>query len=263
METEGDMKSLALLPIASLVLLAIACGGGDKESGEGTAAPTTVAASPASGGVSAEYRSAAPAAAEAALLIVDDLPSGWTGEPAAESTSDVSLTGMCAAFNTRDGFPGSIADASSDDLTGPGGQEASSGAAVFASAQVAQSTLDQLNSLVNTCRVQLIDVFSELFKQGYVEGGGELSDLTEVETSVSDLSYPALGDDSNAYRVTINATVGATKISSVIDVIIIRSGAMGASLTYFVIGEVDDEEEQSLVETVASKLEQADASLPR
>lgn len=257
------MKRLALVPIASLALLAIACGGGDEESTEGTAAPTTAVAGPTVAGVSAGYRSAAPAAAEAALLTVDDLPSGWTGEPATESTSDVSLKGVCAAFNAREGFPGSIADASSDELTGPGGQEASSGAAVFASAQVAQSTLDQVNSLVNTCRVQLIDVFSELFKQGYVEGGGELSDLTEVETSFLDLPFPALGDDSNAYRVTINSTLTATKISSVIDVIIIRSGAMGASLTYFVIGDIDDEEEQSLAETVASKLEQADASLPR
>ena len=128
---------------------------------------------------------------------------------------------------------------------------------------MAQSTLNQLDTLVRTCRVQLIDAFSELFKQGYVEDGGELSDLTEVETSFSDLSIPALGDDSSAYRVTINTTVGATKISAVIDVIIIRSGAMGASLTYFVTGEIDDEDEQSLANIVADKLEQADASLPR
>jgi len=257
------MKRLALVPIASLVLLAIACGGGDKESTEGTAAPTTAIAGPTGTDVSAEYRSAAPAAAQAALLTLDDLPSGWTGEPATQSASSINLQGECAVFNSGESLPGSIADSDSDDFTGPGGQQVSSGAAVFAGAEAAKSGLDELNRLIDKCHDQLTNAFEKLFKQGYVAGGGDLSDLTDIKTSFADLSFPQLGDASNAYRITITSTVSATKIPVVIDLLFMRSGAIDLFMTYLIVGKINDQDEQAVANIVADKLEQADTSLPR
>ncbi len=254
------MKRLALVPVAAAILLILSCGGDSDKSSDGTAAPTTAVAGT---DVSAPYRSAAPAVAKAAVLTLADLPSGWTGKPATQSASSINLQGECAVFNTNENLPGSIADSDSDDLTSPGLQQVSSGAAVFASAEAAKSGLDELNRLIDKCHDQLTNAFQELFKQGYVAGGGALSDLTDVKTSFVALSLPRLGDASNAYRITIISTVNATKIPAVIDVVFIRSGAMGAQMTNFIVGTIDDKEERDLAGIVASKLEQADASLPR
>lgn len=270
MERKASMRKSAIgLAVGALLLLAACGGNGDgapsagvtddgsvREEAELTPTPTVDPI---------EFSAAAQEAAELAVLTLDDFPPGWTREPAeddgADDETDLKLSEECEILN-QDSFPGEIASAESDDFTGPDDQEVSSGAAVFLTEDAAQDALDEFESAIQRCRSELRDEFERLAREGFEEGAGGVVELSALDASLSDLSFP-LGKSSAAFRVTVAGSVGELTFELSADFVIFREGKMLGGFIFLALGRPGIEEEQRLAELTAGKLEQANASLPQ
>src|SRR3990170_8946026 len=85
------------------------------------------------------YREAAEQAVGDAVLTLDDLPGDWTPSALGGVYTDLALTGDCALLNSRGaGFPGEVASADSEPLSGPADQELVSTVSAFTSTETAQ-----------------------------------------------------------------------------------------------------------------------------
>ena len=241
-------KTLVIVGILVLAAVASACRGAAGS------APTET---------SPEFRAAAQEAADSALLTLDDFPSGWTSAPPAADTDDsqLGLSKECSALELET-FPGQVAEAESDDFTGPDEQEVSSAISVFPTDDTAQEAVDAFNNAFDQCGKELEDALTRLIKEG--AEAGELPSEVELDlqVNVENLSFERFGDATVAYRIPVKASFIGITLEFTIDLVFMRDGRVAGGLFYFSLGEIDAEEEQQLAQAVADNLEQANASLP-
>lgn len=237
---------LVIIPVVAASLWMACDGGGGGISGE----------------VSEDFEAAAQAAAESAVLTLDDLPPGWTRLPSdEEDETDLELSEQCEILE-QDELPEEIASVDSDDFSGPEDQEVSSGVSVFPSEDVAQNALDEFNDALDRCSDELVEKFESLFVEGFVEGGGDPDDIQELNVSLDDLSFPDLGESSRAYRVRLEGVAEDVFFDFAFDIVIVREGRMAGGMFYLAAGGSDIDDEVELANIVADKLSEADASLP-
>lgn len=241
-------KTLVFAGILVLATVASACRGAAGS------APTET---------SPEFTAAAQEAAKSAVLTLDDFPPGWTGAPPDKSdNSNLGVSDECSALELET-FPGQVAEAESNEFTGPDEQEVSSAISVFPTDDAAQGAVDAFNDAFDQCRKELEDALTRLIKEG-AEEEAQLPEEVELDlqVNVENLSFERFGDATVAYRIPVKASFIGITLEFTIDLVFMREGKVAGGLFYFALGEVDTDEEAQLAETVADKLEQANASLP-
>ena len=177
--TPGSLWRLARFAaaLATLVVGLTSCGDASEtdQSAETAAEPSS--ASTAAGG---DAVSSLPSEDElaAGLLTIDDVPTGWAEFP--QDDSDDPLCGIriteLLGLNT-DSLPSATVEFAEDPDTGPAFGERVG----FVPSGRGEDVLPALDEAMNRC-------------------DGETDDGLDV--TVSDLSFPSLGDDSAAYRIT-------------------------------------------------------------
>jgi hypothetical protein len=133
---------------ASVCLLALVALGSVGCASRGDAGDAVVAAEMPASDEAAEGEADDLAAAEAALLTLDDLPSGWEADPADEPDGDVAIDDdveRCLGVDNDD----PLADApyaSSPTFTGPANEEVAASVTIAPSADVAVRAIEPLHS---------------------------------------------------------------------------------------------------------------------
>jgi hypothetical protein len=236
------LRPLLVVFIVSAVALVAACGGDDSPPSE---QPTPV--------LSEEELQAL---AESALLRLDDFPLGWVARP--PEADDDDLPDECQALIAEDELPGTLVEAESDEFIGPDEEEVSSSAAILVDAQMAQETMALLRGFLDECREPfrqaLLQYMDDLLAE---EEDDELltAILEGVEFSFQfdPLSFPALGDDSVAYRMQFGVEAWFISFDMYIDMIFMTVDRVGAALFFQTMDSVPDPEHQ---ETLARVVEE-------
>jgi hypothetical protein len=224
-----------------LVPLTFACGV------EGGTRTTVTDASPAP--TSAAKPSAADEAKlKSALLAVSDLPTGWTAAPAeaeGEGEGDESITPCGQNLDAYEDESGATAEASfqKSEL----GDQLFTGLASFASGEAASASAKKVNDIFTSC-----GTWSE-----------DDPDGTHYEYRAEPVSFPTLGEETFAFRLTINVTGSSdgTPISAqgAGNVITIRRGANLEVLLHLALGllgpaNLDSAETETIARKADTKL---------
>ncbi len=212
------------------------------------------------GGGTSAFEKAAENAVKAALLTPADLPPGWTAEPQdQDDQTDVEFTGECA-FYEEDEFPGSVATADSDELTGPQNQFVSTSAVAFKSEQEAADGLDEFIRLPDVCRRQLEDILTKTMSDSLAKEG--IADAN-VTVSVQDFAFPdQLGSSRGSYRVNFSWVAGGVPFSGSMDFVFWQEGRMIGGFVYMTFGDLNMPEERHVASLIDNKLKFAEPSLP-
>ncbi len=215
--------------------------------------------------VSDQYIQAAQQAAEAALITIDDLPQGWVADPQDEDSDEDEdnflFTGECQPLNDIDSLPGQIADAVSDDFDEPG-HTFSTDAVAFASDGAAKDAFNLFRSLRITCSNQMRKAMVAAFRDVFAEDGATEAELATISVVVSDLPFPQLSDQADAYRVDWQADIGGTAYRVKMHFPYWRQGNMIGGLSYRTFAGEPDMTREALIANIAfDKLVEAEATL--
>jgi len=232
--------------IILLLTLALLCACGDDSHDEGA------------------YREAAQHAVRDAALTVDDLARGWTpSEIGPEALGDLQLTGECAPLNGRGaGFPGEVASQASEPMTGPAGEELVNTVSVFTDTDAAEAAVQQADGLVLQCTTQIGEALKRAIHLAAEDFG--VDDLiTDIEASLEPGSFTKFGEETRAYLLHADiSTFLAGRYDVNGKILIIRDGPLTGVLIYAMLGDLDPQDEESLAGLLASKLADAEHSLP-
>ena len=241
-------KAVLLAASTAFLLLGVSCsGGGEPQVSEPQ--------------VSEEFVTAAEEAVAAALLTPDDLPPGWSAEPQDEDEddeTDIEFTGECEPYN-EDEFPGSVAGADSDKLTGPENQLLYTSAEVFPSEETAEAAAAEFVKFLDTCGQQLQDAMVESFRTEFEDRGAP---ATEITVSVEDLQFEEFGSGMGSYRVNWSVMLEGRTLRGSMDVVSWRQGKIIGGFVYMRFGDENLREEQELAQLIDAKLRFVDATLP-
>jgi len=257
------MRSIHLLALGAALAIAITACSGGAEVTPTASSPVSVTPSPSP--VPPEvYAAAAQQAVQNALLRVEDLGEGWSPAPPDDDDDDFDpqLEGECAQFNEEVTLPGEIATADSGDFAGPGEREISSDASVFADADTAEAGVDLFASFVEKCSGQMEAALTQLFVDA-LEGEDPFVSIDNLELDVTPLFAGLFGDHAEGWRIKIKALINGQSFEYTIDQVVIRSGAVVASVTFAFVGPADVPFEDQISSVLTNKAAAADASLPR
>lgn len=225
--------------LALFVMLAAGCGGdGGNGNGGGTAA-----------GGGAEAETGEQRAAAELLLTVEDLPTGWTVAPddGEEGGEDDSADEFCKGLDITKSEVEPSSEAEADFQGGQTGPFASQLVAVY-DGDKAEQAFDELVSALEDCKeVETAD-----------EDGTFTGSLTPV-------SFPTLGDETHAVRLTGTAKVteeGETfELSMSGDFVFVRDGDVMTGIFQFAFdfgalggGELDSSITEDLATKAAAKI---------
>jgi hypothetical protein len=223
---------LALAVVA--VLLVAGCGGGDAQPASET-----------------EIRPADQALAERIVLRTDDFPAGWTVDEEfdeeAETGSLVDVPATCSTLLKSKQILRLVVtgEAESDDFT-DGFDYATSSVTVFnepAGPAFALWASDEMPA----CLQELAD---EMVEEEPGFDGGELGAVT-----VKELSFPSIGADSCAYRLSIEMLVEDFPVDAYVDFVIVSEGrVVGAVLLAGALTPFEREVAVDLVTTLAERM---------
>jgi hypothetical protein len=209
------------------------------------------------------YRAAAQQAVSDAVLTVDDLGDGWTtSEIGPEALADLRLTGDCALLNARGaGFPGEVASADSEPMTGPKNQELVNTVSAFSDTLAAEAAVRQADALVLQCTDQLGEALKRAVDVAAQDLGVD-DVIIDINGRVETGSFTKFGDETVAYvlRADISTLFGGYDVNG--KILIIRDGPITGVLIYAILGDFDPGDEESLAGLLAGKLSKAQESLP-
>ena len=203
--------------------------------------------------------------AQRALIVLEDLPSGWVETRAEEEddSPELDLPPDCQSFVEQGNAPGSLASADSPDFRGPEDQEVSSGAEVFEDEGAARQAFEDIRDFLERCRQPLRDAFTKLMEESIREEIGDqpLPDL-EVEFNLDPISFPSYGHETIAMRMTFAVTSEFGSFRFFLDILGMRSDRMTGGVTYQTFEEAPDaDDEEHLMEAVEGRLEAAGEAL--
>ena len=206
-----------LLALSSLA----ACGGG----GDDEATTTTTAGATTSTAATSE--AADQAKLQEIVLKDTDFPPGWTATPHDASDDEASEREMEQCLGAEPTDPNRPSATSPDFQMGEFSQVMSS-AEMTASAEAVGREFQALRSpKFNDCAKQLID------KEIKAEAG----EVEFAPSTVQSLTFPKLGDDSFAVRITTAVVTQDQRVPIYSDVVFIKKGRVGMSLNFFSAGE--------------------------
>jgi hypothetical protein len=224
------MARLGFLLISLLVLvLALACGGNDSDRATTVNQPTAEV-SPT---VSAKT-SLTSAALDQALLKIEDMPTGWTVDTTTSSSNSAS-SGACGVRNALQ-RPERLTSADSQFTKGSLGPNLSETLTVY-QAGTAKRVWDEVTAVLKTC----------------TEYTSTNADGTTITFKLTPLSFPKLGDDTFALRLTADVALFG---SASVDAIYVRYGDVFLTVVHLSIGltSVDTTLTEQVVRKAEAKL---------
>jgi hypothetical protein len=195
------------------------------------------------------------AAAEAVLLTVDDLPAGWSAGAPDDEEEDEELQ---AALAECLGVDPELLDpdnpqAKTPDFTSPdGGDQVTADVTFTPSAAHAGTAFDILGrDETPRCYAEALQTATaQAVEDGEMPPGVEFGEPTFEE-----LSFPDLGDESTAFRITIPVAAQGTEIELYGDVALVRVGRVGIEATFLTeLRPFDTEEAAELVQVMIDRV---------
>jgi hypothetical protein len=219
----------AVVVVAALVIGAMASSGNKSSHSSGVVSPTTYVISDAA---ATAVSPASSRAIEAQLLSLSDLRAGWSvnNSPDTDRTypscllSAVSLSGVVGATATArfqggsDGIP--LLEEGIADIPGQ-----------------ARQFMSAFDAVLGGCG-----------RVTFQSGGDTFTGDTEA------LSFPKLGDQSEAYQMNLSTTTNGLSLTLGLDFVAIRKGDEVAVLYHMSLGTSDASQLQQFAQTAAAKL---------
>jgi hypothetical protein len=171
------------------------------------------------------------AAAEAALLTIDDFPTGWQAAPS--ETDEEAQDEFNAELAVCLDVDPAILDrdnpsAESDDFTSPDGQTVNSEVALTPSAEQAIEVVEILeDERTPECYGEGL---SRVLEENLAEIGQD--DLEMGEPAFERVEIPSLGDDAVGFQVTIPLAAAGQELELVLDLWAVRVGRAGITMTF-------------------------------
>jgi len=203
-------------------------------------------------------------AAESAILTIGDLPAGWAASPPDDDKDEdpgFQFSDRCAMLD-GDPLPGEIAEAESDDLSGPLRQKVNSEASVFSNDEMAGDAFARRTNVWSACTEEMESAFTEVLQRslqmdGVTVGADELGVVFERGTA------PDVGEESAMFRLTAIFPRNDQLMAFGVDFISYHHGRVVTGLVYTSFGAPPDpEDELQLARLAANKLRAADSALP-
>lgn len=170
------------------------------------------------------------AAAESALLVLADLPAGWSEAPSTSTDDDEMDRRQAECL----GAPGdelfdTEAKAETDTFTDGAGNQIEQVVALMPTADDAVDTLAGFED--DGAAPCLTEAFNDRFRS-VVEESGELGEAALGEITVAPLEVAAAGDETHAFRIEIPITLGDASLTVTADLVAVRVGRSLAGLTF-------------------------------
>jgi hypothetical protein len=266
MGTIGAAMRLARLALAATVGLVVAACTSSGTGAVSTAASSSSGSSTSSGSSASSSTSdprtqeqidADRAAAQAAVLKLSDLPTGWTSHSSTQSSGTDAVQGQLATCLGVDSsvFRKSAARVQSDNFDDPDDtMEVSNTVAVTASTSTANNAMDVYSKPeVPSCLGQAMD--QAISQQAKASGTTLPAGTTIGKAQVAPESFPNVADRTTAYRVTVPLTTSGQAVNITIDYVIFVKGRSGSTLTLQGNGAVVPASlATSLAQTVAGRM---------
>jgi hypothetical protein len=244
--------------LAAAALAAAGCGGSGDEATtvvrtvtETVPATTTPAGAAATGTTetTAPDRRAARATAEAALLRLEDLPSGWVAQDETEEPEPAGAACWRAA-----GVTATVADAVAPSFTGPSMSAVTNAVALFPDADAASAGVKAVgDAKLRACLARELTAFlrGSIDRDRYEE-----AQVFDAETAA--LSVAPYGAESAGFRITVPLDDGTTRAELYGDWIAIRDGAAVTQLSFIsAIRPPEEAFRDDLSRTAATRLRAA------
>lgn len=231
-------RDFRLGPPTLLITAVLALGGCSSDSADADApesdAPQATSDNGGDTGAPSEPDPQDQRIAEAALLTLKDFPAGW--EAVAPEDEDDERAGQekiaeCVGVEYDDLYDDTNAEATSPDFTNELEEELS----------VTVSVGDEDRS-ERAFEIATRPEFRECLAEGMndeIKANAEADSSKGVEVgdvSVNELSFPSLGDESLAFRMTIPISASGLDLDAVIDFVGVRVGRAQTHLTSFGVG---------------------------
>lgn len=261
------MRRQAAAIVLALVLAGCANNGDDTDSSSppGESQATTPDRSiPSSSNFDT---TAAKAAAKSALLVIGDFPAGWGATPADPDTpeSEELQNKLSECLKAPSNLFGDGSDGVSEDSPDFNSPDedttVGSSVSVAAPGKMRQFFDIMKGENVSGCLAEVMNsaVQAELEKSD----DETLKDVKFEKPKVGQLSFPNLGDETVPFRVSMTASYAALSFDFYLDLIYIRSGDNGVSVSFEGTGRpVDIKIEQQYAELAAERLAKLPGSTP-
>lgn len=170
------------------------------------------------------------AAAEAALLVLADLPEGWSEAPSTSTDDDEMDRRQAECL----GAPGdelfdTEAKAETDTFSDGAGGQIEQVVALMPTADDAVDTLAGFED--EDAAPCLTEAFNDRFRS-VVEDSGDLGEASLGEITVAPLEVADAGDETHAFRIEIPITLGDASLTVTADLVAVRVGRSLAGLTF-------------------------------
>lgn len=238
----------AALPAIAIALTLAACGGGEADDARPTS--TFVAGL---GFTQVE----ASAAAEQALLRLEDFPTGWTERPVEDDEdSGPDLPPECQEPE----YAGKVGDADSQEFLGPDEEEVEHGVTVYVDEAAARQAVAVGVEYLEECREPLADAMKTLIEDS---DDAPVDDFA-VEVNIDRLSFPSYGDESVAWRISVTVTSEELPfdIDFFLDVLGVRVDRIVSGITFVnLLDRPDTDMEEGLMGIIEGRAGSAAAAL--
>jgi hypothetical protein len=185
--------------------------------------------------VAPQDRTADQALAESIVLRPGDAPADWTSEPpdGSDDSEYDRRYAECVGIPIDDIDP-DFPEAEGYDLTSPEDSEVTSSATVAPSADAARLLMNAYRDAdTPEC---FADVLEDVLVDTLAEDGAP-SDVTVGRPTFEPLPYAALGDETEAFRVTMTVSGNARTIELYADVVLVRSGRVAMEALFMSLFE--------------------------
>lgn len=239
--------------LLAVLVLAAGCGG-DDDGGD------AAGSGPGDDPRTEAERQADVDTAGTILLTLGDFPAGWEEEPAESDEDDQALQDDMAECLDVD--PALLADddpqAKSPSFVAPSEEEVSAEVTLTASAEDTTRTLDLMkDDATPGCYA---DAVKAAMAQSTLEGGQATAGVEFGEPTFNPVSFPGMGDDSVAMRLTVPLSAQGVDVDVHVDVVMVRVGRVGISGTFLsTFSPFDSTEAARLMQLMVDRVPAAEA----
>ncbi|MBA3745068.1 hypothetical protein [Sporichthya sp.] len=253
--------------VVALALMLGGCADGDDDSDAALPVEPGATSSGKAASDSSFDKDAARALAKSALFVIGDFPAGWGATPADPDTEDGEelQKQLSECLDAPSNLFGEGADGVSEDSSDFNSPDeattVSSSVSVAAPGRMRQFFDVMKGENVSGCLSEAMNaaVQAELKKSK----DETTKDMTFEKPKVGQLSFPTLGDETVPLRVSMTASYAAFSFDFYLDLIYIRSGDNGVSVTFEGTDRpVSIETEQQYAEIAAERLAGLPGSTP-
>ena len=227
------MKRIAALLVVGAMLPTAACSSGKSKTVSAARPVATTTTAPATAGDQV--------AAERATLKLSDLPSGWTSAPHENTPDNPGIEKALAdclhvdvsVFNSqRD-----TGSADSPDFSSPQDEQVTDSVSFSRTTDEVQSAMNIIRRpTFSSCLGKAMDTAVSADLKHPSPGSTVPLNVSFGQSSVAQVSFPSLGDQSSAYRITIPISVGSIQLKVFADLVIAAKGRGAHILTFIAVG---------------------------